>query len=127
MNDLQERFVHFASLVFQTAAPLMKNSLIEPAIKHLVIASCSAGAIYPEVESDSSGRNFQNKVRLALIELKEAQYWLHFLLDSNRDLSQLTPLVLETEELIKILSGISKKTNPGRKPIKQPILLPFLF
>ena len=127
MNNLQTRFVQFASGVFQTAAPLMKNTQMMPAVKRLVISSSSVGAIYYDAQSAISSWDFNNKIRLALIELQETHYWLHFLSDNMQELPELVSLEQETEELIKILNAVSKKNDPRRKAMKKPILLPYLF
>ena len=111
MNDLQIRLVHFASSIFKTLAPLKENSLIEPAIKQIIRASSSVGANYSEAQSASSYRDFHNKIRIALKELQETDFWLHFFLETNPDISNLSELEEETQELLRILSTISKKTD----------------
>lgn len=111
MNNLQIRLVHFASTIFKTLAPFKKDNLIEPAIKQIVRASTSIGANYSEAQSASSYRDFHNKIRIALKELQETDYWLHFFMETNPDISKLVALEKETQELLKILSTISKKTD----------------
>ena len=111
MNDLQIRLVHFASSIFKTLAPLKEDSLIEPAIKQIIRASSSVGANYSEAQSASSYKDFHNKIRIALKELQETDFWIHFLAETIPDISNLSELEEETQELLRILSTISKKTD----------------
>ena len=111
MNNLQIRLVQFSSAIFKAFAPLIKDSLIEPAIKQIVRASSSVGANYSEAQSASSYRDFHNKIRIALKELQETDFWLHFFLEIVPDISNLSVIKEETQELLRILSTISKKTD----------------
>jgi four helix bundle protein len=74
------------------------------------------GANYSEAQSGSSFRDFHNKVRIALKELKETQYWISFLGATGAQVANLQALATEVEELIRIMSTISKKTDPNRTP-----------
>ncbi len=88
MNNLQIRLVQFSSAIFKAFAPLIKDSLIEPAIKQIVRASSSVGANYSEAQSASSYRDFHNKIRIALKELQETDYWFHFFMKTYPDISK---------------------------------------
>ena len=111
MNDLQIRLVHFSAIIFNTLAPLKKDSLIEPAIKQVIRASSSVGANYSEAQSASSYKDFHNKIRIALKELQETNFWLQYLMETNLDISNLEESLNETQELLRIFSTISKKTD----------------
>jgi len=89
MNDLQIRLVHFASSIFNTFAPFKEDTLIEPAIKQVIRASTSVGANYSEAQSASSYKDFHNKIRIALKELQETDFWLHYFEETIPDISNL--------------------------------------
>ena len=111
MNNLQIRLVHFASSIFNTLAPFKEHSLIEPVRHQEIRASSSVGANYSEAHSASSTKDFHNKIRIALKELQETDFWLHYLVEIIPDISNLSELEEETQELLRILSTISKKTD----------------
>lgn len=118
MNNLQIRFVEFATSIYKTMKPLMKNSLLESSVKQIVRSSTSVGANYSEAQSASSYRDFHNKIRIALKELQETHYWIHFLKNINPQILELNHIEKETEELLRILSTISKKTDPKNRAKK---------
>ena len=76
----------------------------------LAKCSISSGANYEEAQVGSSRADFNNKVRIALREMRESNYWLRvinaIILDKNKDLSFLLD---ESDQLKKILGSIKKK------------------
>ena len=111
MNDLQIRLVQFSAKIFKSFSPFRKDNLIEPAIKQIIRASTSVGANYSEAQSASSYKDFHNKIKIALKELQETDYWLHFFIEIKPEIANLSELEEETQELLRILSTISKKTD----------------
>jgi four helix bundle protein len=74
--------------------------------------SCtSIGANYEESQAGSSKADFINKVKIALREARETNYWLRILkeLNDNNDES-LDLLIKESQELKNILGKIVVKT-----------------
>ena len=75
--------------------------------------SCtSVGANYEESQAGSSKADFTNKVKIALREARETNYWLRVLKqlnDSNDESLEL--LIKESQELKNILGAIVVKSN----------------
>ncbi|MFA5816304.1 MAG: four helix bundle protein [Bacteroidales bacterium] len=82
----------------------------------MIRSGTSAGANYSEAQSANSMRDFHNKIRIALKEMKETNYWLGFLLHMKPNNQRIINLDKESVELMKILDTISKKTDPNRIP-----------
>ena len=122
MNDLQRRLVNFACQIVILARDLKSDFLLVDCLKQLIRSGTSAGANYSEAQSANSTRDFHNKIRIALKEMKETNYWLGFLLQMIPDNLSLRTLDKESEELMKILGTIAKKTDPNR--IQKPLLNP---
>ncbi len=97
---------------YEMILPLKKDVLLGDVARQLLRASTSAGANYSEAQSASSYRDFHNKIRIALKEMKEAQYWICFLKETGTVLNNLEWLTDESEQLLRILSTIAKKTDP---------------
>lgn len=106
-NDLLERTFRFGvdCILFLRDVPdgreynIIKSQLIK--------ASTSIGANYEEAQAGSSKADFKNKVRIALREAREANYWLRVMLALNDFSSEeLTRLENESKELKKILGSI---------------------
>ena len=115
MNALQQRMVSFSVKVLDGLQGIKKDPLLGDIAIQLMRSASSTGANYSEAQSASSYRDFHNKVRIALKEMKESQYWLNFLKESRANVRDLPALVQESEELVRILSTISKKTDLNRK------------
>jgi len=115
MNTLQIRLIRFSVTVYQQMQGIKNDSLLSGIASQLVRSATSTGANYSEAQSASSGKDFHNKVRIALKELKESQYWICFLRESNAQVEQLQEMYRESEELVRILSTICKKTDPQIK------------
>jgi len=115
MNTLQTRLIRFSVMVYQQIQEIKNDPLLPGIASQLVRSSTSVGANYSEAQSASSGKDFHNKVRIALKELKESQYWICFLRESNAAIEQLQEMHRECEELVRILSTICKKTDPQSK------------
>jgi len=113
-NDLQERLFNFAVNVLK----MMKhfpNQVEFSVIKYqLAKSSTSSGANYEEVQAGSSKADFKNKVRIALSEMRESNYWLRIISSiesSPKYQNELNDLIKESEELKKILGSIVTKTK----------------
>ncbi len=75
-------------------------------------SSTSSGANYEESQAGVSRADFMNKVRIALKEMRESNYWLRLLKAINEDSkldSKIDILVTESGELKKILGSIVNK------------------
>ena len=111
-NDLLERTFNFGvdCIVFLRQLP---NNQEYSVIKHqLIKSSTSTGANYEESQAGSSKADFKNKVRIALREARESNYWLRIIL-KLRDIEseELNRLLNESRELKNILAAIINNTK----------------
>ncbi len=75
-------------------------------------SATSSGANYEESQAGISRADFMNKVRIALKEMRESNYWLRLLIainDDNRLNKEIDKLVNESGELKNILGSIVNK------------------
>ncbi len=122
MNDLQKRLINFASQTVAMARELKPDFLLIDCLKQVINSATSSGANYSEAQSACSTRDFHFKIRIALKEMKETNYWLNFLLVLSPNNQRIIKLNIESEELLRIFGTIAKKTDPNRfgKPAVTP-------
>ena len=84
--------------------------------KQFLRAACSVGANVEEAQSAESRADFTHKLGIAQKEARETLYWLRLLGESQVVAKgKLSPLVKETEILIRVLGSIILTTKNGRK------------
>ena len=77
--------------------------------KQLLRSGTSIGANVTEAQEAISKKDFKNKMSIALKEAVESRYWLNLLKDSDYlKEQQIKNLMIELDEIIKILSKIVK-------------------
>ncbi len=115
-RDLNERLFNFSveCIKFLRTLPASTENKV---IKYQLTKCCtSSGANYEESQAGSSRADFSNKIKIALREMRESNYWLRIIsaifIEMNNK-SQLDNLIKESEELKKILGAISKKARSG--------------
>lgn len=113
MNDLQLRLVKFTVRISNSTDSLAAFPKLEPIVKQINRSSSSVGANYSEAQSASSKKDFHSKVRIALKEARETEYWLFFLYEKLRDEHWLE-LKEEAVSFVKILTTIARKTDPDQ-------------
>lgn len=113
MNDLQLRFLDFAAKVMVVTRDFRKEIFLEDGLRQVVRSASSIGANYSEAQSANSLKDFHNKIRIALKETKETNFWLRYLIKLYPEKPGLTNLNKECLEIMKILGTISKKTDPN--------------
>ena len=111
-NDLLKRTFNFGISCLKFLRKLESNPE-NNLIRFQLGKSCtSIGANYEESQAGSSKADFTNKVKIALREARETNYWLRILkeLNDNNDES-LESLIKESQELKNILGAIVVKSN----------------
>jgi len=107
--DIHARIFDFVIEVLKNIKyiPLrVENKII---VNQLVRAATSAGANDQEADGVSSKRDFIHCYTIVRKELKETNYWLSILSELDGKLKlRLDKLLLENQELIKIVSTIIK-------------------
>jgi len=111
--DLEERTYEYAKLVRSLVKKLPRTICNVEDVKQLVRSSGSVGANYIEANESLGKKDFQMRAKISRKEAKESRYWLRLLdtggnleLDAMRD-----SLILESEELNRILSAILLKSK----------------
>ena len=111
-NDLLKRTFNFGISCLKFLKKLESNPE-NNLIRFQLGKSCtSVGANYEESQAGSSKADFTNKVKIALREARETNYWLRVLKelnDSNDESLEL--LIKESQELKNILGAIVVKSN----------------
>ncbi|RTL14665.1 MAG: four helix bundle protein [Flavobacteriaceae bacterium] len=111
-NDLLKRTFNFGISCLKFLRKLESNPE-NNLIRFQLGKSCtSVGANYEESQAGSSKADFTNKVKIALREARETNYWLRVLkeLNDSNDVS-LELLIKESQELKNILGAIVVKSN----------------
>ena len=109
--DLEERTYRFARDVRLFIKSINSIDLIEEDIHQLLKSSGSVGANYREANDALSKKDFIYRIRISRKEAKESKYWLRLIksMSSNIDHQGLDMLIIEAEELKRILSSILQK------------------
>lgn len=113
-NDLNDRLFNFAVNVLKFLPKLPDTPEFKVIRYQLAKSASSSGANYEEAQAGSSKPDFNNKVRIALREMRESNYWLRIInaiLTDIKPKEQLNFLITESDELKKILGSIVTKTN----------------
>jgi len=79
VNDLEERLFSFAVRSIKYTRVLSTTPEYSIIKYQLTKSATSSGANYEEAQAGSSKADFTNKVRIALREMRESNYWLRIL------------------------------------------------
>jgi four helix bundle protein len=111
-NDLLDRTFDFGVDVLKFVRQLPKDSEYNLIRFQLGKSSTSLGANYEESQAGSSKADFKNKVRIALKEARESNYWLRIIKAlSEADSIELDRLLQESKEIKNILAAILNKMS----------------
>jgi four helix bundle protein len=110
-NDLKDRLFRFAINVLKMLGTLKGGKETEVINYQLSKSSTSSGANYEESQAGSSRADFINKVSISLKEMRESNYWLRIIEELLPKTTNISSLVLESEELGKILASIIIKAK----------------
>ena len=113
-SDLQKRLFNFAVKVLKFLVTLPSTPEYKTIRYQLSKCATSSGANYEESQAGSSKPDFTNKVRIALREMRESNYWLRIIdkfNESSINNTELQFLIDESEELKNILGSIVTKSS----------------
>jgi four helix bundle protein len=112
-KDLRVRTKMFARRIIRLYGALPKNDTVAQVLgKQALRSGTSVGANYREASRARSKPEFISKIGDCLKEADETSYWIELLQDENVvTVSRLQPLLAETNELIAILTAISKRAK----------------
>lgn len=110
--ELSARTKEFALRVIRLFCSLPKNTQAQVLGKQAHRSGTSVGANYREAKRSRSKPEFISIIGVCIKELDETAYWLELLVESDIVSSQkLKDLYQECDQLIAILTTISKKTK----------------
>ena len=110
-NIIKEKTYRFAIDIVLLYKEMMKrNEFILS--KQIVRAGTSIGANIEESVAAQSRKDFISKMAISSKEARETNYWLRLIRDANllKDVD-LTSLINESEEIIKIITSIVKTSK----------------
>jgi|SRR6516225_9921880 four helix bundle protein len=114
--DLRVRTKQFALRVIRLSSALPRRIEAEVIGKQVIRSATSVGANFREAHRARSDAEFVSKLGDCLKELEETCYWLELLVDAEIDPPDgLAPLQDECNQLIAILTTISKKVKSRAK------------
>jgi four helix bundle protein len=112
-RDITDRTFNFAVRIVNLCKALDEKPGVGRVLyKQLIRSGTSVGANVEESQSAQSKADFVHKLEIALKEAKETRYWLRILVTTQIiEQSQLSSLLTESEEIIKIIAAIIVKTK----------------
>ena len=120
--DIYERAFQFACRVLKMDRAMARDRRVNRnAMNQLVRSSSSVGSNLEEAKAGQSRADFHARLRIALKEARESQYWLRLLLGAECiRASRIQPLLNECGEIVAILTTIARKTNPRNPAPSSP-------
>lgn len=110
--ELSARTKEFALRMIRLYCSLPKNTQAQVLGKQALRSGTSVGANFREAKRSRSKAEFISIIGVCIKELDETSYWLELLVESDIVSSQkLKDLYQECDQLIAILTTISKKTK----------------
>lgn len=112
VNELDHRLFNFAVLTIRFIRSLPSTAEYTVIKYQLSKSATSSGANYEEAQAGSSKADFTNKVRIALREMRESNYWLRIIKGVyDEENHELNSLIQESKELKLILGSIVQKAR----------------
>lgn len=114
-RDLEERTFQFSKSVRLFVKSVSKTIANVEDCKQLICASGCAGASYIEANEALSKKDYVVRAKISRKKVKESQYWLRLINETN-DLSnsnEALTLIQEAGDLEKVFSSIIDKSRWG--------------
>jgi four helix bundle protein len=114
--DLEDRLLEFAVQVCRLIDSLPGTVVSRQVGSQLAKSSTSPAANYSEAQGAESRRDFINKLRIGVKELRETRIWLMLIMRLDLSSGELLDRTTgECEELIAILSASIRTATKGLK------------
>lgn len=111
-KDIQRRTFQFAVRVLKMVRALPRDVAAQIVARQLGRSGTGIGANVEEAQGAQSRADFARKTNIALSESRETGYWLRLTAAAEiASASRLTDITQESEELVKILTTIVKRTR----------------
>jgi four helix bundle protein len=116
-QDIRERTFDFACRIVKLHQYLYKKGGTERVIGAQILRSgTSIGANLEEANAGQTKRDFIAKCSISLKEARETHFWLRLLLTTNLvSVARLSPLLMENNEIISILTVLVKNAKETHK------------
>ena len=115
-GTVQEKSKSFALRIIKLYRYLTEKKREYVLSKQVLRSGTSIGANVSEAEYGISRADFLAKMYIALKECAETKYWLELLEQSDFiDQTAASSIIADCDELLRILSSITKTTREGRK------------
>ena len=117
--DLEDRLLDYAARIIHLTEALARTRAGNLVADQLLRSGTSPLSNHGEAQAAESPDDFIHKLSVALKELKESRRWLRLIVKAQlvKETSRIEPLLLETEELIRIFAA-SIRTSRERKAQK---------
>lgn len=109
--DLEERTFLFAKNCRDLTSKLYRNVSNIEYTRQLIRSAGSVAANYIEANDSLGKKDFLHKLRISRREAKETRLWLKLLIVNYKDKKEKERLIIESTELVKILSAIIEKSK----------------
>jgi len=114
--DLEERLLDTATDTIRAVEKLNKTYAAQHVAKQLIRSATAPMALHAEARAAESKNDFVHKMKIAHKELRESFRWLKLIVRVSllKDAAPITPLIDETDQLIRIFHA-SIKTAKSRQ------------
>jgi len=111
--NLKDRILTFVLNVVECIKILPDNRVNRIFFNQVIRSASSIGSNYEEADGTPTKKDFIYKMGLVKKEAKETKYWLTLIRSTNhiKDYPSIDPLLLESEELIRIFASIIIKSK----------------
>ena len=110
--DIRERSFQFGVEIIKLIKSLPRDTAGFAIGGQVIRSGTSVGANIEEAQNSGSRKEFIHTLTIALKEARETEYWLKIINEVKlADQNLIEGLLLEVNELIKILTAIIKKTK----------------
>ncbi|MBI4662631.1 MAG: four helix bundle protein [Verrucomicrobia bacterium] len=120
--DLEERLLDYAADIIRLVESLPRTRTGNHVAGQLLRSGTAPLPNHGEAQAAESPNDFIHKLRICLKELRESFRWLRLVqrVPLIKSVSELEPLLAETEELIRIFVA-SIRTSEKRKGSRSPV------
>ena len=113
--DLEERTAKFGESTIKFCRTLNQDAIVRPLISQLIRSATSIGANYMEANSESSRKDFRNKIFICKKEAQETKHWLRMLTQATPEhKDELAKLWQEVQELTLIFQKITTSLKENK-------------
>ena len=117
IEKMKKRTKQFAVDIIQFCNSLKTDKASAVITYQIVKAATSTGANYRAACRARSKNEFFSKICIVVEEVDESEYWLELIKEANlsNDLKELDRLLIESNELVKIMSKAKNSTSTSKK------------